>query len=367
MGKDIKVGIAGAVGRGQCFIGAFGANPHTTVTALCDTKADGLQEVAAAASIEQTYTDYQTMLDRAGLDVVVVGTPMHLHASQSIAALERNISVLCEVTAAVTVEECRRLVDAHKRSKATYMMAENWIYTRPNQLVGEVIKAGLLGDLYFGEGSYVHETRDLQVATPWRRRWHTGINGNTYITHPFGPLYQWFGEQRVVSVLCAGSGHHYSDASGQPFEQEDSSTTVCRLSGGGLVNLRLDLVSNRPPNIYLSVQGTKGCYESPQQFDGEHRIHLSDRHEHHGWRPLEELAEEFLPDRWRKVSAEAAASGHGGGDWLQVDDFVDALVEGREPPIGIHRALDMTLPGLASQISIARGSVWVDVPDSRDW
>ena len=61
------------------------------------------------------------------------------------------------------------------------------------------------------------------------------------------------------------------------------------------------------------------------------------------------------------------ASGHGGGDYLQVDDFVDAIVEGKEPPIGIHQSMDMTLVGLASQLSIAKGSVWVDVPDSREW
>ena len=199
------------------------------------------------------------MLDKAGIDAVVVGTPMQLHAPQSIAALERGISVLCEVTAGVSIEECRRVVDARRRSKATYMMAENYIYIRPNLIVHEIIKAGLLGELYYGEGEYIHETRNLQVATPWRRRWHTGVNGNTYPTHPFGPLYQWFGEQRAVSVCCFGSGHHYEDAEGKSFEIEDSITTACRLAGGGLVNLRLDVVSNRPRQRLLSAgPGHKG-------------------------------------------------------------------------------------------------------------
>ena len=62
-----------------------------------------------------------------------------------------------------------------------------------------------------------------------------------------------------------------------------------------------------------------------------------------------------------------SSAGHGGGDLLQFLDFVDAIERGVEPVIGIHEALDMTLPGLVSQQSIAQGGRWLDVPDSRDW
>lgn len=367
MAKDIKVGIAGAVRRGSSFFSAFAHNPNTAITALCDVNEDGLRSAAKAIGVEQTYTDYETMLDRAGIDAVVIGTPMHLHAPMSIAALERDISVLCEVTAGVSIEECRRVVEARRKSKGIYMMAENWCYTRPNVLVGEIIKAGLLGEVYYGEGQYIHETKSLQVETPWRRRWHTGVNGNTYCTHPFGPLYQWFGNERAVSVCCVGSGHHHLDAKGDYFENEDSTVTSCRMARGGLVTLRLDLVSERPPNLYIQVQGTEGCYESPRGLGDTHKVYLADRHERDTWHPLEELANEFLSEQWLHPSEEAKKAGHGGGDYMQVLDFVDALVEHKEPPIGIYESMDMTLVGLASQISIANGSVWTDVPDPRKW
>lgn len=367
-GKDIKVGVVGAVGRGSSFFGAFEHNPHTVITALCDINEEGLLSTAAANGIEQTYTDYETMLEKADLDAVVVGTPMHLHAQQSIAALERNISVLCEVTCGVSVEECRRVVEAKKKSKATYMMAENYCYIRPNILVWELVKAGLFGELYYGEGEYIHEVKALEITTPWRRRWQTGINGNTYCTHPFGPLYQWFGNQRATSVCCFGSGRHYLDKQGRPYEIEDSITTACRMAGGGIANLRLDMLSERPHNAsYLQLQGTKGCYESPRGLGDTNKVFLMDRHEPNSWHPLEELAEEFLPEKWLHPSEEAMASGHGGGDFMQVLDFTDALVEGKEPVIGIYESMDMTLVGLASQISIEKGSVWVDVPDPREW
>jgi hypothetical protein len=48
-------------------------------------------------------------------------------------------------------------------------------------------------------------------------------------------------------------------------------------------------------------------------------------------------------------------------------DFITAIQSGVQSPIGIHEAMDMTLPGLVSQISIQQGGQWLDVPNSRDW
>ena len=73
-----------------------------------------------------------------------------------------------------------------------------------------------------------------------------------------------------------------------------------------------------------------------------------------------------MPDIWRNPPREALEAGHGGGDYFEVMDFVEAI-QGKKPsPIGIHEAMDMTLPGLISQESIRRGG-WLPVPDSRHW
>ena len=85
------------------------------------------------------------------------------------------------------------------------------------------------------------------------------------------------------------------------------------------------------------------------------------------WEALEEFADEFLPKRWRTLPSEAKEAGHGGGDYFVVLDFVDAIQGRKAPRVGIHQAMDMTLPGLVSQQSIAAGGEWLDVPDSRDW
>ena len=82
---------------------------------------------------------------------------------------------------------------------------------------------------------------------------------------------------------------------------------------------------------------------------------------------MDDLAEKYLPECWRNPPPEALKAGHGGGDYFEVRDFVRAC-RGEAPcPIGIHEAMDITLPGLLSQDSARRNGEWLDVPDSRDW
>ncbi|MDD2486041.1 MAG: Gfo/Idh/MocA family oxidoreductase, partial [bacterium] len=203
--RILKVGIVGAAGRGRSFFSAFIHNPQTQLEALCDLNEEGIRQTAAEIGVSRVYTDCEEMLDKSGIDMVVIGTPMPLHVPQSVMALERGIHVISEVPAAISLEEARRLVQVCKKSSAKYMMAENYCYMRPNVLVREIARRGLFGTMYFGEGAYIHELKELNETTPWRRTWQTGIDGCTYSTHSLGPVYQWMRE-RVVSVSCTGSG-----------------------------------------------------------------------------------------------------------------------------------------------------------------
>ena len=182
---------------------------------------------------------------------------------------------------------------------------------------------------------------------------------------------------RVVRVSCAGSGHHYIDSRGD--EYEDSCVMLCQMRSGGLVKVRVDMISDRPHATgNFQLQGTGGSYESARAPGEKDRVWLRSRSKGHGtpegdetssmtWTDLEELADEFTPESWRVYKDLAAKTGHGGGDLLELVDFVGAVRDGGEPVIGIHEAMDMTLPGLVSQQSIAEGGRWLDVPDSRDW
>jgi len=363
----IRVGIIGAAGRGSGFIPALLAHPATEVAALCDLRRAEVEHHAAELGVKQVFTDAEAMLNSGGVDAIVVGTPMPWHAPQAMAALERDIHVLSEVPAGVSVEECRDLTRAARRSRAVYMMAENYVYTKPNTLIKALVERGFFGELYYAEGAYIHELKQLNETTPWRRRWQTGVNGCTYGTHSLGPVLTWFAGQRVVSVCAVGTGHHYRDPRGDLYDMEDSVSMMCRLSGGGLAHIRVDMLSERPHQmVHYALQGTDGAYESTDGFEATAKIWLRRRSASPRWEPLEAL-EEFLPDHWRQPPAEARTAGHGGGDYWEVQDFVAAIRREKAPAIGIDLAMDMTLPGLVSQQSITQGSAWVAVPDPRNW
>jgi predicted dehydrogenase/GNAT superfamily N-acetyltransferase len=369
-GEPLRIGIVGACGRGASFKAACDA-AGAVVRAVCDTNTDDLPAAAERLGAEQRYGDYEQMIDRADLDAVIIGTPMPCHVPQSIAALQRGLHVLSEVPAGVGVEECRELVRAAAESTATYMMAENYIYIRQNTMVREMVHRGLFGKTYYGEGEYVHELKELNEITRWRRKWQTGINGVTYGTHSLGPLLQWMPGDRVTAVTCAGSGHNHRDPRGEPYENEASCVMLCRMRSGGLAKVRVDMLSDRPHAMnHYQLQGTDGCYEAPRAPGEKHRLWLRSRcDDPNQWLDLDApaLVEEFLPDYWKAGMEQAKKAGHGGGDYFEVLDFVDAALGRRPAAIGIHEAMDMTLPGLLSQQSITQDGAWLEVPDSRQW
>ena len=363
-----RIGIVGACGRGASFKTACDAL-GIRIQAVCDTNADGLADAAARLGAAEQYTDYGTMLEKSALDGVIIGTPMHFHVAQAIAALGRNLHVLSEVPAGISIGECKALVLAAKASRGVYMMAENYTYIRSNAIVREIVRRGLFGATYYGEGEYIHELKGLNEITRWRRKWQTGINGVTYPTHSLGPILQWMPGDRVVSVCCAGSGHHCTDPRGAIYENEDSCVMRCKMRSGGLVKIRVDMLSDRPHAMTnYQVQGVDGCYESARANGGRHRIWLRSRcKDPDTWLDLAKLEDEFLPEFWKKGEEEAGKAGHGGGDYFEVLDFIDAALGKRPAAVGIHEAMDMTTPGLISQQSILEGGRWIDVPDSREW
>jgi predicted dehydrogenase len=319
--------------------------------------------------VRHFYTNYEEMLEQGQPDAVVVATPMQYHAAHAIAALERNIHVLSEVTATVSLDEARWLVQACRCSKAVYMLAENCNYFKSNVLIQAMVDAGLFGEVYYAEGDYLHNVAHLHHTADgkptWRYFWHVGINGATYATHGLGPCLGWV-KERIAQVSCIGSGR-WTDPE---HTIEDTIHLSCKTASGKLIRHRLDMLSKRPHpfTVYYALQGVKGAYESARRRDEGHWVWAEDfARDPNEWIRLEQFEEKFLPESWRKAPASVWQIGHGGSEYFLVLDFIDA-VQGRKPPaIDIHAALDMTLPGLVSQESIRQHGKWLPVPDSRAW
>lgn len=375
MGKrknTYRFGVIGAAGRGGSFKAGIEA-VRGQIAAVCDINQESLENAAQQLGASLKYTDYTHMLDEANLDTVVVGTPMHYHSEQSIAALKRNIHVLCEVPAVVSVKEAKQLVMAAKNSKAIFMMAENYCYMRHTSMMRHMASKGLFGEIYYAEGEYIHELKERNELTPWRRKWQTGIAGVTYCTHSLGPILQCLPGDRVVKVCCEDTSIRHKDPRGEEYSQM-TPVMLCKTAKGVLIKIRVDMLSDRPHAMTnYQLQGIDGAYESSRGGPVDNgKLWLRKLNEKVEWVDenslwrLSEVAQKYLPANWVNPPKEAKSAGHGGGDYFQLQDFINAI-EGKVCPLDVHRSLDITLPGLMSQKSILENGQWIDVPDSREW
>ena len=141
---------------------------------------------------------------------------------------------------------------------------------------------------------------------------------------------------------------------------------ICKTIRGGLIEIRVDMLSDRPHNLsYYSLQGTKGCYEAARGLGDLPKIWLEEHSDQAIWQPLSDFEEQYMPEIWRNPPQEALQAGHGGGDYFEVREFVDSIINDTKSPIDIYESLDMTVPGLISEVSINRDSISVEVPDFR--
>ncbi len=363
--KDrLAVGIVGAH-RGASFIRPFTTITETEVTAICDLNETTLNSVADKFGIKKRFTDYEKLLSDENIDIVVLGTPENLHVPQSIAGLEAGKHVISEVAAATSLDQCYELVRAVKSSQTKYMMAENSCYSKSNILIKNMARQGVFGDLYFGEGEYVHDIKSMHHDSggnpTWRYYWQVGINRCNYATHSLGPVLQWFNE-RVATVCCLGTGVRTDPE----HAMEDTILMLCKTTSDALIKIRIDMLSNRPANSYYSLQGTKGCYEGTRGFGDQAKVWLADFDGASRWRPFSDFEAEFLPDRWKNPPEEALKADDVSGEYFELRDFVDSILHDTHPPMDVYDAMDFTVPGLVSEQSIAKGGMPVEVPNFRE-
>ena len=367
--EKLRAGIVGAAGRPSAFLSAFQGSGKAVLAAACDLNREALDKALDGIDGVDRYTDYIEMLEKGNLDFVIIGTPMPLHVSQSIEALRRNIHVFSEVTAAVSLEGCKKLLEACRSFRAQYMMGENCNYRKPCMVIREMVREGVFGDVFYAEGEYLHDCRYLLDKTPWRRKYQFETRGITYGTHSLGPILSWMPGDRVESVCCTGTGRHNQDLTGKDISGDDSAVMLCRTTKGRLIKIRTDLSSPRPYCLNFALQGTEAAYE--ERYTGEDqevsRIWVTGESEKDRWDSLAGFEEKYMPKLWRDIGAKAESSGHGGSDVVVMTDFIDSVYEGKRVPIDIYDSLDMTLPGLISQESIRQGGIWLPVPDPRQW
>ena len=158
-----KINIAG-VGIG----GQGGADlrelSSQNIVALCDVDWAHAAGTFKRWPDAKKYKDFHEMLDKEdkNIDGVVVGTPDHLHAIVSMAAIKRNKHVYCEKPLTHTVREARMLADAAREHKVATQMGNQGQAGEEVRLLCETIWDGAIG-----------QVREVHV---WTDRPLNGIN-----------------------------------------------------------------------------------------------------------------------------------------------------------------------------------------------
>lgn len=142
----IRLGFIGVGDRGSQLVGEFLRQPGAEIVAICDVwKERRDKNIERCPSQPAGYNDYRDLLARDDIDAVVIATPPHWHAIQTIDACDAGKDVYLEKPMTISVGESLAVMRAVKKNKTITQMGTQ-IHAEPNyRHVVEIIRAGVLG------------------------------------------------------------------------------------------------------------------------------------------------------------------------------------------------------------------------------
>jgi len=154
----LKVGLVGFGGLGHVHAASLWGFEDAKITAICDIDPEQFkkQDVEINFAVDanpfdittcNTYECYKEMLEKEEFDIMVVALPTDLHADYSIMALEKGINVICEKPMALTVADCKRMVEARDKSGKELMIAQCIRFWPEYEYLEECIKTNKYGKL----------------------------------------------------------------------------------------------------------------------------------------------------------------------------------------------------------------------------
>jgi predicted dehydrogenase len=393
--KPIKLAVVGG-NRGSAFNRVLDMlSDKVVLTSVCDISEEVLNRWKEQFPEIKCFNSFDRLLDEDDCEAVFIATPMQLHAKQAIQTMKSGRHVLSEVPSAITMDECWELIETVEKTGLVYMLAENYCYMRSNMMVLNMVEKGVFGEITYAEGAYIHDCRFLMFDSngnlTWRGFLHgkeSAMNGNTYPTHSLGPVAQWLkiGQEdrlcrlstfmsKVASLpryVMRNFGWDHPGAKKDFWGHGDSATTVIETEKGVVIVLRFDVSSARPHNMtHYVLQGTTASYISPRYDKEDPLIWIEDRSPTapNGialeWESLWKYSEEFEHPKWKEWKEVAERTGHGGGDFFVLTDFINSILNNANPPIDVYDAVTWSSIIPLSIESVRKGGSPIDIPEFR--
>lgn len=401
---SIRVGIIGVGMRGPGHVFSLLNIPDVQINAICD-----LYEKRVARQVERVrsagrqapaaYFDYtgdegdngtlrlrdswKKLCERDDLDLIYICTPWLLHTPMAVWAMEHGKHVAVEVPAALTVEECWRLVDVSEKTRRHCVMLENCCYGYNEMLMLNMCRQGVFGDLVHGAGAYLHDLCSLKLEkgtagyqARWRLEFAKQHDGNPYPTHGLGPICKCMdincGDQlRFLTSVSSGVfrmpqegaakfGPKCSEASRSYYRQGDMSTTIIKTVRGRTILVEHDTTSPEPYSRINSIKGTKGIMR-------DYPLRLAFLPSAHEWLGAEEVnayCRKYEHPLWKSHGASATSTGgHGGMDYLMNLRLIQCLKAGKPVDMDVYDAAAWSSLVELTEISTLSNGKSVDIPD----
>ena len=362
--KTINIAIVG-LGFGAEFIPIYQRHKNANMYAICQRDEKKLNEVGDAFGIEKRYTNFDELLLDPQVDAVHINTPIQNHAEQSIKALRAGKHVACTVPMATTIEECRQIVEAVQETGLTYMMMETVVYSREFLFVKELYEKGELGKLQFLRASHQQE------MAGWPGYWE-GLPPMHYATHCVGPVVALAGADAEY-VSCYGSGtidENLISKYGSPFAIESCHIKFKDSDLAAEVTRSL-FNTARQYRESFDVYGSKKSFEWTLIEHEESVIHTGETPEKV---TIPDYAH-LLPEEIQSFTTGGVydgdsnqhlsfiqGSGHGGSHPHLVNEFLQALVQNRQPFPNARQSANITCVGILAHESAMKGGEKINLP-----
>jgi predicted dehydrogenase len=369
--KQGKVNIAiVGLGFGAEFIPIYQRHPNANMYAICQRTQKKLDAIGDAFEIEKRYTDFNDLIKDPNVDAIHINSPIPDHGWQSIAALKAGKHVACTVPMATSIEDCKKIVDLQKKTGLTYMMMETVVYAREFLYMKELYDKGTLGKLQFIQASH------QQDMDGWPNYW-PGLPPMWYATHCVGPVCA-MANLTAEYVSCFGSGTIRPELVKQynsPFAVE-SAHIKFKDSDVSARIIRSLFDTARQYRESIDVYGSKASVEWPLVEHEPLIMHTAKKPEPKIPKPVKapdyakRLPKAIQPfttkgvyDLGKKTHLSfVQGAGHGGSHPHLANEFLMALVEGREPFPNARQSANWTCVGLCAHESALQGGKIVKLP-----
>lgn len=396
----VRVGFIGLGMRGPSAVYRFTYIDGVKITALCDLEADRVensQKILTGKGLPRAVSysgvdAWKELCERDDIDLVYICTPWQVHVEMAVYAMEHGKHVAVEVPAAMSIAECWKLVDTSERTRRHCMMLENCVYDFFEMTALNMAQHGLFGEILHAEGAYIHNLDPYwkDYHNNWRLDYNQSHRGDVYPTHGIGPVCQALNIHRgdKMNYLVSqdtksvhGKAVAKEIMGTEEFANGDHTVTLIRTENGKQIEIQHNVYTRRPYNRLYQLSGVDGfaCkYPVPgialksenlgedgvkdyQNLDGESFVDAA---------TLEALMEKYRHPITVEYEAKAkTVGGHGGMDYIMDARLIYCLRNGLPLDQDVYDAAEWSCLTELSGLSIAYGSMPVEIPDFTrgDW